>query len=514
MSKSIKNTDKYRLMNISCFNGFKIDKEKEKPDSFHETIKNNKNFLFNFLAKQSYFKEDIFNLQRISKGALIYQGFLRQGLKGKSPFIKAIIRCIQKMEEENEREKYAITKDKPIKLVRNYSLPPIVLLRKRKKKADQQYKIRKEEVQKAKELKKKYIKKGFEFTTISLKSPCNICKLTKNSKNGQFRSTFCSLSPDESYLNSNNSSLYNKSKELREFSQRSNTPISNSFSKFNLKNKKIKYNKSNVSKTFSRNFNSSHMSSLNPFSTFNKESTTYDSNFFQRTNNKKFNFFSNSLSPMVRYCHKSFIIDKCKQELKLGSTVGEQVNLFNNKINKCIQEKLKKCTRINNDQMAIEDKGKRKNKYKKLEEKNLSELKKKMNAKISDVFAYQNRKGFHESLRNNENADEYDLFLKELNLINFKLQKNKEKERQKIDKIETLLDNIYKGKEFLKDKIRDHIRKFNIQNIPKNFIQDEDYFLINQPIKEEQKGTLIPKLMSLREECLKKIVVGNNFGKK
>ena len=62
-----------------------------------------------------------------------------------------------------------------------------------------------------------------------------------------------------------------------------------------------------------------------------------------------------------------------------------------------------------------------------------------MNEKISDFYAYQNRKEFKEILRNSESTHAYNLYLDEMNRINEKMDRRRIVERKRIDKIIRLI---------------------------------------------------------------------------
>ena len=84
----------------------------------------------------------------------------------------------------------------------------------------------------------------------------------------------------------------------------------------------------------------------------------------------------------------------------------------------------------------------------------------------------------------------------------------KVKEKQKLNQIETLLDDVYKKKNYLKNKIRNYSnnRKLEIEKeeyIKNNMVFNDDYFLVNEKKEEEHKGTLVPKLLSQKEEIEK-----------
>ena len=149
-----------------------------------------------------------------------------------------------------------------------------------------------------------------------------------------------------------------------------------------------------------------------------------------------------------------------------------------------------------------------------LEENNIAEIKRKMNEKISDFYAYQNRKEFKEILRNSESTHAYNLYLDEMNRINEKMDRRRIVERKRIDKIQTLCDDGFKKKEYLKNKIDKYNKRHKEYKEQDNLIPNDDFYIINRNNDKDQIGTLLPKLLSLRKTCLDEITVGNFVNKK
>lgn len=637
--------EKKRLLALSCFNTFKVDNPKDKPQTFHRLIQNKKDFLMNFYSRQSYFKEVMGNLQRASRGDPYYHSLVKKGMKVKSPFFKAIFRAIKEMERDQEFTHYEYEKDNK-KLLKTYSMSKLELMTKRKKLVDKLFKEKVNEKDREKELRKFYIKKRKEYKKLIESRNKNESKensLNNSSTNNFFLSQYNNgekskesvnrsrskskhnkskdshennlgtsfnksgdsagnlhliedidnkinntksttinkknktkikpVSKSQDIINENENQIMNQYNNGTEFNeQKNNSTTSDPKSLSQTRNNKVSYNNNvNLSTNKLKNSNSTSNIdsstfpfslynstsfplpniSINPTSTYSKNSqiqipipnlsnrnkppknkffsqdnfyknssfysnnqnTTYNSNFFYGANSMKSTAMSTVFSPVGRFYHKTFIVDKCLSEMQRADGIVDSVNKYKEKISGVVKENLKKCAKVNNDQLAIEEKGRRKNKYKKLEENNLKELKRKMNAKMSDVYAYQNRKELHKALRVNENAHAYDLYLQEICKINERLRQNKSLEKEKIDKVEGLLDSVYKGNEYLKEKICAYNRAHLLENKPQDFIGNEEMYLIRSNTKEEQKGTLLPKLLKLREICLKKIRVGNDFGK-
>jgi hypothetical protein len=201
------------------------------------------------------------------------------------------------------------------------------------------------------------------------------------------------------------------------------------------------------------------------------------------------------------------LLSKCNEELNYAQNIGDNVenyNKSNNKSEKEIKEKIRSGLQ-NRDQKIIEDKSTSNKKYKKLEKEKFNELKKKMNIiKVSEDYAYINRKELHEFMRDNENIFAYQIYLKEMNKVNEKIAKKKEVEKKNLSMVENLLEDVYRKKEFLKYKIDNyHLRHAKQDELKIFSLKNRDDFYMNK-INNDKKvlhGTLLPKLMELKDYC-------------
>ena len=96
------------------------------------------------------------------------------------------------------------------------------------------------------------------------------------------------------------------------------------------------------------------------------------------------------------------------------------------------------------------------------------------------------------------------------------MEKKKIKEKEKLNQIETLLDDVYKKKKYLKNKIKyyDYNRiaeKEHEQYMKDNVVFDDEFFILDEKKPEEHYGTLIPKLLEKKEENGK---IKNNVNEK
>ena len=101
-----------------------------------------------------------------------------------------------------------------------------------------------------------------------------------------------------------------------------------------------------------------------------------------------------------------------------------------------------------------------------------------------------------------------------MNRIYNKMSKRLKIERKKIDKIETLCDDGYKKKEYLKNKIDKYNKRHKEEIKVKNIINNDEFYILNNNNNKEQIGSLLPKLLSLKNNCLHEITVGNFINKK
>lgn len=446
---------------FNCFNSFDLADNKEDRETFHDTIRENNEFILNTYAQQLYFREIMPNIKKVSRSNYFYSRMVKKGFKHKSPFFKILLKAIK---EINEGKKKIVVPNRQ-KRLNIYRLPEIELIKNKKeqiekiaKKKLENLEIQKEKFNKYRELIREKLSSTTRFKNNSLTPKLVISPLTT--------------------LN-----------------------LSNTNNSFN--------NKINSSEKYSKNLD---LSASNK--DLSKDLSTYyksDIQFNTLTRNKSYNIIN---SPYSIKNNMSFIYDKCNQEIKHGNKVAGNVFKYNIKITKTIEKKLIKNNKLDKLKKMIDDKGKRKNKYKKLEENNIAEIKRKMNEKISDFYAYQNRKEFKEILRNSESTHAYNLYLDEMNRINEKMDRRRLVERKRIDKIQTLCDDGFKKKEYLKNKIDKYNKRHKEYKEQDNLIPNDDFYIINRNNDKDQIGTLLPKLLSLRKTCLDEITVGNFVNKK
>ena len=436
------------LINLNFFSNLKIANPKGNQETIQETIKEDKQFLINFFEKQPYYSELMPTIKKASRGTSFYKGLIKNGLKYHSVFFQAIMNSIKKV---NEEKRLKLQNEK--KVIRVYKLPKIDELKIRKNKIEdirkKKIKLIQLEKEKLKVYKEQMKKQIFPFTTINRKSPLISHSSTINFFNNRY---------NQSYNNS----------------------ISNSFTKHD--NSTEKYDKKLI---------------LSPIN--NDISTYYKSNntFKNVSGNGIFSNYIKNYKMSNSTNNAPNLIDICREEIDNGKEIEELISDYNKNFMKSIQEKLINNRYVNRDHKILDERNRKKDKYIQLEEHNYANIKRRMNEKISNSFAYRNRKELREILKINKNAESYILHLNEINKINEKMGRRRMIERKRIEKVNSLCDEGFKKNENLKNKI-DIINNRNLKLSKSNDNILNDDFLINRELKDNLNGTLVPKLMTLK----------------
>ena len=202
------------------------------------------------------------------------------------------------------------------------------------------------------------------------------------------------------------------------------------------------------------------------------------------------------------------ILNKCQKEIKDGDIIGGKMERFTERFNKNLSIVKKKREKVDNniqDQKIVEDKIKPKQKYKLLEIEKFKELKRKLNVKISDNYVYFNRKEYSELVNDKRKDEEYDLYYEDINKVYEKILENREKEKSKFIEIKDLLEDSYKKKDYLKNKIasynKDRIIQLEKESKEKN---NFEFFIKEEGKRKDNLGTLVPKLLIKKKENFNK----------
>ena len=449
MSKLIMNKNNIRVINDIIKNS--SEEEKEKPNNkFHQIIERDKEFILDCYRKQPYYKESISQLEKESKGIFAYHRLVKNSSKNKSTFLKAILKSIARVSQFKKNEPKKGT------FKYGYKIPTLEVMRKKKLEIVTRNKLKsmKEENDKL-----KYVEKQHFFSS------------DKNIKKNRFSSVGINVIEPETNILINNRIISRiNSGNTRKFSG-----ISNNLDNISIINKNL-----------------TRSESTNSIITKKANNNIIEYSFPERK--------------IIKF---NSILDKCREEILHGKRVGGKFEKFTNNINDNLSMiKQKRDNKEDNniqDKKIIEDKITTKQKYKLLEIEKFNELKRKIDAKISDNYVYFNRKEYSEIVKDKRKDEEYDLYLEDINKINEKLEMKKIREKEKLFEIENLLDDVYKKKKYLKNKIKNYsynraMEKEYEQYLKDNVFFDDKFFILDEKKAEENKGTLIPKLLSKKEK--------------
>jgi hypothetical protein len=467
-----------KIIKFNCFSSITLDsdKKRDKYKTIDDTIQSDKQFFLDYFSKLPYYDELMPKIKKTSRGTNFYRGLIRKGVKHKSVFFQSIINSIKKINEEKKQRVYHPKKTKLIKL---YELPKIEELKFKKSQIEKKKKIKILKNEKMSKIinESKSVPVRDSSSTINLSSPPNAKKQLIHSNTMFFDVNFLQGN-DNNTLNSLNSNI-NKGYTAEKNSVNNNKLI-------------LSPNTNEISTNYRTNLSNSIFKNF-----YRNEFDKYNYKSFKRT--KSLN-------------NVNLFLNKCQEEIINGKEMEGKFNKYTRKFTKEIQDKLDGNKFIKTrDYKVIEDK-KAKNKYVKLEEYNYANIKRKMNKKISTSLAFRNRKELLEILKINENAKAIILHLNEMNKINEKMSKRRIIERKRIDEVNSLCEIGFRKKEFLKKKID----VYNIKHKELNELDKSrdnafnDFFNINVSKNNyDLKGTLLPKLIALKEEAKNSINVGN-----
>ena len=232
---------------------------------------------------------------------------------------------------------------------------------------------------------------------------------------------------------------------------------------------------------------------------------------------KKINFNKSNSERSIfkenRILRLNKILKLCKGEIKLGNNVAKKFEAYNNKISENIKDIIEKESKENkniHDQQILGKEIKddnEKDKYKKKENEYFNDMKKNLDMKISEVFAYFNRKEFNKQIKDKDIYKAYEFQLKDINKINQKLENKKKIEKENINKIKVLLEDVYKGKKYLENKINEYDEKLdilkdiylqsNLNNVQQNLFEISGFNLFNPPpnVHIKKNKIILPKLL-------------------
>ena len=447
---------------VNFFSQINSDKKQRNEGSVHDKIKAMRKDMRLAYEKEPYFSDIMPTINKQTKAKNMYKFLIRNGLKYHSQIIRVIFRTINNLTIKHLPK--SIEKEEKKKNL--YKLPKIDNLKKKKDEIDnkmKKIKLIRLQAKKFEDFKSQTkIRNLSPLTTINNKSTKSIffnnisSKSTKNTNN--FKKNFSTLNFNlNPFIDNDNENNNKKDISMSPKSDINNTNITN------IKNSKLHFD-----------------SILNE----EKNKSFIKSNYSQSLN----------------------IINRCNNGVKKGNRVSVDVTRYKKEFEKSLHNKIRSQDLLDLDHKVLEAEKKRINKYTKLEEQNIKSIKKQLKEKISDNFAYKNRKEFIEILKQNKNAKEYNLHLLEIDEINKKMVKRVNLERKRINKIKLMAEDEFCRSIVIKKKM-DEINNKNFKIKKLNSSQDvilPEKFLIPIVKNFGLNGDLIPSIINIRNTQMKR----------
>ena len=463
------------LKSTSCFSNMSTrfsELQSKCKKSFHDSIKDSKNTILNFFEKEPVYKDLMQDISKSSRGNVFYNKFVKHNMgsdERRSSFFQGLMKVIKQVQKEKE-EKPKIKSD----FKRYYMIPKIELLRKKREKLggylnkknktlDDEIKVLKKSKSMLNQMK---LSENTFFKGISNFQSNNINNITGTSN---VNDPIFSMETLQTFNQNNEGSMHNNLKDLNDLSNFNLTKLSlitQPRRVYQSSTKKLSRKSVNLGEYFEK-----------------KEKFIYQKN---RRINK--------------------ILDKCEKSLTQAKSVAEDFEK-NSKKKDSLDILIKfRNAMLTDDQKVINEmeKGNKKyREYKKIEEEKFNNLKKNMDIKLSDEYAYMIRNELQDTFGVNGNVLAYQLYSRDMAKIKEKIEQNLLNEKKNIRNVKDLLDDIIRKKEFLKYQIDGYKEKQDKLNENKknyNFKKKEPYEDKNVNI-EELKGTLLPKLIEIRDQC-------------
>ena len=476
-------TAKENYKDINCFSHLEsINTNKE---SISTKIKQYRKNMEISYKNDQLFEEIMPTIQKQSKMNNIYQALIKNGLKYNSQIIRLIYRTITNI---NMRRIQKIEKEKK-KEINPYNLPKIDRLKNQKEKYDN-LNIKKIKILKLnKEKLEEYKTKMRSHINTSMDAINESAKI-----NNRPKLLFNNISPI-SNSSTKNLEKYNNHNYI-DFTNETNDP-----------NKKTPINKNILSFKKSLTPTPTNISMI--------DLSTISTNKITKKIIKK-----NNLTPVFRSekknndsfilsnISKSFdIMEKCDEEVKKGNDNKKDIFKYKKDFDKSIHQRINSQDLLDLDHKVLEERKKLNNKYTRQQEKNIRRIKKQLKERISDNFAYENRKELMELLKVDQNAQAYNLHLIEMDKVNQDILKRIDGERKKINKVKLMADDGY-CKSIVINKIMDEInaknRRIKKYSASKKVIFPEK-FLIPKVKNFGLKGDLVPNIIHIRKKEMKNI---------
>jgi len=455
--------------------------------SFHDTIRDTKDHIFNLYEKEPSYKEIMPIISKSNRGNVYYNKFVKINLKNdqrKSAFFQGLMKAIKQIQKEKAKEEDA-KREKP-KFKHYYIIPKIDILRKKRENFESYYNKK---------------TKTFDNDIKILKKSNSMLNQLKLGNKEESENTF--------FKSVNNFQLNNINNYTNTTNINDGIFSLESFPTFNQNNEGSSQN--NLKEL--SNFNLTKLSLVaqpkRSFQSVSKRLTRKSidlSEYFQKQ--EKFIYQKNK--------RMNKILNKCEENLNHARTATEEIK-------KCAKKKDSydilnkfKIAMQSDDQKAIEqmERGnKQYEEYKKIQEEKFNNLKKNMDLKLSNEYAYMIRKELQDTFGVNGTILAYQLYSNDMAKTKQKIEKNLEDEKRTIQKINEIMDDTIRKKEYLKYKIDCYTMKHSKLNEVKNqkLKKKGEYDNKEEYKKEELKGTLLPKLIEIRDQCYQ--VIDYDFNK-
>ena len=470
--------ERIKLINstISCFSSMPTQYSEPRgkyKKTFHQSIKQNKDRIYHYFEEQPYYKELMPVIAKNQRGNFMYKKLIKTNKNSrKSTFFVNLMKAVEEVHKRSETVKKEKTNSKNffklsrVNILKQKKAQILTFLSKKTKTVDDDIKTLHKSKSMLNYLKiynkdegDNFLKSVNNFQTSNINNATNTSNLNEGIISMDTFQTF----------NQNMESTKNNLKEL------------SNLSNFNLTKLSI------IGKT-RRDYNHSSTRRLTRKSIDLSEYFKKQERFIYQNNKKR-----------------NKILDKCERSLNHAREAEkdiEQSEKENKSVN--IYAKFKNAIK-SDDQKVIEniDDGNKKFKeYQKIQQDKFNFLKKNIDIKLSDEYAYMIRNELQDTFGVNGAVLAYQLYLKDNTKMKEKVTKNLEEEKKTIRKVKDLLDDSIRRKEFLKykiDTLRMKQEKFNeIKNY--NFNKKDNYGNKDYS-NEDLKGNLLPKLKEVREQC-------------
>ena len=411
-------------------------------------------------------------ISKNKRGNVYYNQLVKKNIKNderKSAFFENLMRVVKEIQKKSERQ--AKTQHPKSNNKNYFMISKIDILRKKRDKIESY-------------LYKKYKTYDDETKTL-IKSKSNLDHFKLLNKCGGQNNFF-------KYFNNsktNNTNINNITNTSKENDQIFSLDTLNTFTRHNNLKEKTNYNLTRLS------FVGQPISSINATTKkFTRKSIDL-SEYFQKQERFK-----------IRKQKKlTKILKKCEENVSQGKYVEEVIlNISKQNGPISMQNKFKNAMQ-NEDIKILEnlDKGSKKyEEYKRIQEEKFNNLKKNIDLKISDEYAYIIKNDLQNNFGVNGTVLAYELYQQDMAKIKEKIDNDLLTEKKNIKKVKYLLDDVHRKKEILKYKIDIYKLKQNKFNEVKNVnFKKKGEFESHNYENDDMKGILLPKLMAVRDQC-------------